>query len=1346
MLKIALQWINRLFWTLLVTVLVLVATYVSIGRNFIQYVERFQQPLMQRVVSYTGLPLVVDHLSASWLKISPVIHLTGLTLYAPETDASSVLTIDNLSLQLDPIESLLSGRMQVKRLKIAGVECALEQIESGKWQLKGYPAAETEAGSFDNVIDLMLSVDSAELTGTRLQMLYRKGGEALLAVQQLSLAHEQDFRRLRLRATFDDSEQPLEWVIEAKGDPRAINSFSARSHLKLDDVDFAAQLPAVRALGIDIKDARIDAELWLDWMPGGALAAQGKLYTPLLDIAAISGGELAPLKEFKMQFRLEKTVDDLWQGWIPAIQAQWQEQNFSFEQVLLGLDAEVATVSMPALSVERVVQQLARIDLLNDSGRQLLQTLSPKGALANVHLALARQDIHRDSQLPAEQPQFSVRANLVDAGLSPWKGAPGAEGVNGYIELGPQAGMVELDTRDFSLDFPVVYHHSLEFDSGLAQVKWAIGEHRVKVNSGPIYLQAEHGPATGLLALDLPINNDPGDPLMTLVIGLRDSDAKYRNRFIPHTLDQGFLDWMEGSVPAGRVVDAGFIYRGSLSKHGDADRTVQLYLDIEDTSLDYHPDWPALTGIAGLVMIDDSHVDVTADQARLFKLQLSNTRVQASPYAGGGMWLTVDAEAEGSAEDALRIVRESAIRSLVGSVFDNWQLQGDASARVKLAIPLAGAKAEPEIDVKVDLVSSHLSIPEYQLQFDSLAGPINYSSESGIASPGIKGRLYNKPVQATVVQSKSGAVNVTVDGRLAMSDVAAWSRQPAMVFASGETDFRAVVEIAATDNSQPGDSVGQFSVSSNLEGVGIDLPAPYKKTAEQPQPFWLRLPLAGESSLLQMGLEGVAELQLQLAGAEVQSGLLILDRIHRLQHRQGYLTVAGRVENVVIDQWLPIVDKYLAEADRIVAATGKIDIAASASEGLKLSARDLFLVDFHGFGQHFENTLVNAERQQRGWWLSADNDVVTGDVFFPDKESAPLSAKLKRLQLPENILGDDSGEGSGLSSLELTSLQGVSVDVAIGKLLMGDSYYGQLAFEFRGGSSGIRLDSLEGNIRGITIGGRQPSALEWWRDEQGEYSRFYGDYAFGDLGKVLDSWHYESIIESRKGSGTIDLTWPGRPDQWLMAESQGPLFLSVKDGRFLKTSEAAAGTLKVVGIVNFTNLVRRMQLKFSDLYESGISFDNIEGELLLSDGDLIITDDLTVKTPSSRFHLKGRADMQDKQLDMELIATLPVANNLPWIAALAGGLPTAAGVYVASKIFEDQVDRLSSAVYSVKGDWNDPALEFKRVFDDSEKKSRKKAAGTATSQPQSAVGTVPDTVLEKGGEPAGTAIDGAVTP
>ena len=44
-------------------------------------------------------------------------------------------------------------------------------------------------------------------------------------------------------------------------------------------------------------------------------------------------------------------------------------------------------------------------------------------------------------------------------------------------------------------------------------------------------------------------------------------------------------------------------------------------------------------------------------------------------------------------------------------------------------------------------------------------------------------------------------------------------------------------------------------------------------------------------------------------------------------------------------------------------------------------------------------------------------------------------------------------------------------------------------------------------------------------------------------------------------------------------------------------------------------------------------------------------------------------------------------------------MPVAAATYLASKVFEAQVNQLSSGVYAVSGDLDNPQVVFERVFD-----------------------------------------------
>src|SRR5690606_7003173 len=141
------------------------------------------------------------------------------------------------------------------------------------------------------------------------------------------------------------------------------------------------------------------------------------------------------------------------------------------------------------------------------------------------------------------------------------------------------------------------------------------------------------------------------------------------------------------------------------------------------------------------------------------------------------------------------------------------------------------------------------------------------------------------------------------------------------------------------------------------------------------------------------------------------------------------------------------------------------------------------------------------------------------------------------------------------------------------------------------------------------------------------------------------------------------------------------------------------GILRLLSILNFDSLARRMRLDFSDLYKSGLAYDRIEGKVRFNQGTLVFADPLLVRTPSSGLQMAGTINLRDETINTRLVATLPVASNLTFFAALATGLPAAAGIYLVSKLFKKQVDQATSISYRITGDWDKPQMRFDRFFE-----------------------------------------------
>lgn len=1280
-------WLNRLLWTGLVISLLLIASYVSLGRYYVDHINNYQQMLTRHFVDMTGMPLEVNAVAADWSELSPILTLDSIAFFSPNHLSStqlpfsqhheSMLSIQRATIEVNPIKSLLYRAPQVRWLELQGLEFALEEFEKGRWRLKGYELeTSSDMSAIDSVIDLLLAADRLSVEASVVQLYFLDGGSARIDLKELSLNRGGDFRRVRLTLGLEQTDKHIEVLLESEGDPRDKETFAMSSYAKIDDIDFKRQLPLLHSLGLGISEAQLDTELWLNIFSGGRWQLEGHIATPEVDLSTMAGEAIDSIEDLRFTFIAEKSQNNDWQLWLPEFFARWREESFQLKNLQFSKTDKHYQIALQNIKLEQFVDQLVNIHVLGEKGESTLEQLNPEGELSNVHLTLSHTD----------KLSFLLQAEMQNVAVQSWNGAPGLHGVNGYVEVNNKNGLVLLDTDHFVMDFPQVYEKAMSFTAAQAAVGWAIEDEAVSVSSGPIYLRADHGPASGLLRLHLPLKPEPF-PSMTLLVGLKNTEATRRDKFIPKILNPGLLDWLERSIPSGFIHSAGFIYRGSLRKNGDDDRTVQLFVDTDNTRLDYHPDWPVLEQVQGLVVVDDNELWVSADEGLISNLQIQFADVYLNSLTGKTDWLTINAKSVGDAAGGLEILRSAGLKKAVGDTFDNWQMKGNLTAEVSLKIPLDNPKAQPKINVKTSLKKTTLGLPDYRLTFDQLMGEVRYSDDKGLLSKNLKGSFFNKPLQASIAQQDKQIV-VDVDALVDMKSVQKWTGQPAVNFFRGEANLKAKLIVGADKDSL-------LNIQSNLDGVTIDLPEPFNKKAAEKWHYNLAMPLVSERPVLSMSIDNRVGLQLAFSGQDFDGGKITLGEqaAPDVPIESGEIALTGALEQFDLKVWQPIYDRYNEYAGK--------QKGGSKSDPHFL-VKQLSIEHLMAFDMSFERGQLGVHHGDNAWQVHWNNPVMDVEMSLPDNTDQSLALTFARLKIPE-AKADGESLLAGVNPADLAD-----VDIKIQQLFLGEEMWGDLSFSMNTEPSGVLLENIEGTLRGVQLGTvDSPLIFAWLKDGDRHQSFFNGGLLFKDFGDVLERWGYQRIIESKNGLFDLSLVWAGRPDQWSLASSEGEVITDIDEGRFLSESGGTVGALKVVGILNFTNLMRRLRLDFSDITKKGVKFDAIDGRVRLGQGVLTIQDNLVIKSPSSGFQLRGTADLQQESLDMELVATLPVASNLPWIAALAGGLPTAAGVYVASKIFGKSVDKLSSAVYSVKGDWNEPEMKFERLFSDKGKLSKK---------------------------------------
>ena len=1381
----ALRKLVKWSYFLVALALILLAVLVQSGRSFSHLLVEHNHSIASYLSSKLNAQVTIGQIEADWSGLKPSVVVQDLSITS-QTD-EPIVALKQARLRLDILNSLLNLRLVWSNLSLSQVDMTFAQTADGFWQIPGLPKradAKNPGVQLDALLDMLLLSTKIEFQRSHLRFQFSSGKQMELDSPYLLLENAGDFHRLALQIDVDEQPRSVHLVIEGQGDPRDQAKFRSKGYFQINRFPTSEPIAATSAFllgGADkasvLSEGMVDAKIWFESRAG----SEGYDLVGRLGLQRLS----LPLGE--RQLALDDFATEVIGYWLPT--GEWrlglQQINAAMkEQKLTDVNIAVASngfkqplqISMDNLDLAHLTNMLGSAGALGQ-GRlhQVLKTLNPRGQLRNVHLTL-----------PMLQPKdWHLRANLEQVGSDAWQGVPALAGVDGYLQAGQQGGFVDIDTQHaFSMHYSPLYSAPMHYDRAKGQVAWHLQQEKnqIYVNSGQLEFQQGDELARGYMWLALPWQRNTGDIDLYLQIGARQLNASRYKKYTPAAIPQSLRDWLAQSIGEqnpGTANQAGFVYRGTLNTKNSMARTYQLYLDIEDAELNYHPGWPVLTELDGRLLVSDARVAASVSEAGLYTSRVKHAEIRVNPRAqGSGSLLEVQGEVTGAASDGIRVLREGMLRRYLGSGLDSWLMQGDMQARLDLAIPIGtGEKNAAGAHQRVDV---ELNVPRFELQnlnlaLDNLTGQIIYNSDTGISSDRLKAHFFDEPIEASLSTRKLDNYSKTLvelGGIVDAQKIAYWSKRPEVLFLEGNLPYTALVELnhrpqriknlleLNQQNLNPEQSpealqsavefaesaYAQVTVTSNLANVGIDLPAPYGKPSKGKRPFEFKLWLQESQAQIDVRYNNDVQALLRMdrgANNNLLNANIALASDARLSERPQFL-VSGFLPGIDLDAWRAVQSRYKTYTERLapVVAQGLSSLQATSPNptgqnpiGLELLDEPAGLVAGLPFraelklGQYklgsatLENLNVIAVPVRAGWQLALENEVIAGNLLVPDSPFTPLQVDLERVSLTKEMLGEevvavDPVDSTGLAGEVPEPAKPIDVidprklpmaNITVGSLLMDGNNYGNWSLQLRPNSEGVVIDNIRGSIRGITISGADESSggakLIWQDAPGGVQSRFIGKLSAGDMAEVLRAWDKPDTIESQAALYRADLYWPGSPQDFSLVNLSGDMTLAIEKGSFKRDANAGDGVLRLMSILNFDTLARRLRFDFSDLYKSGLAYDTINGKMRFNQGVLVFEEPLVVRTPSSGMQMAGSIDLRNETVNTRLVATLPVAGNMTFYAALAAGLPAAAGIYIVSKLFKKQVDQATSVSYTIKGGWDDPKMRFDRLFE-SEKSLR----------------------------------------
>lgn len=1289
--------LSNILWGLIVTVMVLLAIYVSVGRMLTSNLAVFRTQILTELNHRLPFTVEASKVDGEWHSFTPVIVLSDLRLSVEGSDDAPLeLTAGRVG--VDVLGSLRSGSLQLTRLVLDGLNMRGELTEEGRFRIRGFEGGGAIGEWFRQ---FLLNIELVGLRDNRLALTLPSGETRNLDVS-LRLERDGSYRRVEARLVSSKGTH-ISVLAEGVGNPFTPDQFSGDLYLDIQTSDlggvkqmWANGPPAVWA------DGALELELWLAWEEG-IPSLEARLEGRNLLLANEAGSWEIPLDRVALEARLLERKNR-WTLFASDLVVEKDDEVAQFPRLQLDTWGEALRVRASDVSLASVSAITSGMEVVPEAMANVLEILQPRGDLSSLQVSLG--------SLSTPARDWALEANFRDLAVNSWKGAPGMTSASGYVELDNDGGFVVLDSQQLTMAFPTIYNEPLNYDDfhGTINLDW--DKQALNLSSGVIKALGEEGAVNVLFGLNIPlVKNDVGLE-MDLLVGLQNAHPVHRVKYVPTTLNEALRQWLNDSIGEGLVEEGAFLWRGALKRSLAPMRTVQLAFNVSDTHVNYHPRWPPVMVADGIILIDDTNVSVWSNRAHLYDSEVK--RLSAESWMNGEreIMLAINGSISGPAANGLTVINDSPVSDIVGGAFRDWTLQGALDTRLDLKMNLTNKNLAPVVGVATTWRDVDLRIQPGNLLVEGLSGAFDYSSAAGFSSRKLAGTIWGQPLTAEVQQrppepgtvpGAAGVVEVTVASRVDMADLRQWLGLDSLAFASGETPAELRVVVA------PGEAP-LLTVDSDLTGVSLDLPTPWRKAEAEGARLHLEAPLGGEGIRLSIQMGDDLRMQLHVVDGVLRSGAL---GVHQEQAElmPGVLHVSGHAPLVEADEWTRFISTYFYTGGEEPAGTdvtpagetGAVAEGGKPGQALAISIDQMHADQLLIWGQKLSDVLFSLDIQQGRWQLSAVTDWLQGELELP-ADGSQGTLHLERLDLDGmnqlNLKSASAGEPLDLPDLK----------VSIDRLEKGELVLGELAFDLGTQGETLSAATITGDLAGLRLSEAQPGELLWHQGEVGQ-TELRARFEFDDIGKTLQRFGYERIVETEEGAFTLDLRWPDAPQAFSLQQGEGSVSVDIGKGSFLEAPSGASGALRVVSILNLADIVNRLSL--SHMFESGIPFFSVEGEIYLHSGVIEVAG-MDVKGPSS-FSFSGVSNVAEKTLDGELVATLPVANNLPWVAALTASLPIAAGVYVVSKVFQKQVNRLSSAVYKVSGSWNEPEVKFDHIFDDTSQ--REQAAGQGKAAP-----------------------------
>ena len=1289
--------------------LALVLAWAGLHFWIVPRIDSLRPMLQAQAQRWLGVAVRVQRLSARSEGVFPTLEFEGVQLL--DAQGQEALRLPRVVVTLSPRSVLHLGLQQ---LYIEAPLLQLRRDAAGRFFIAGQPVS--GASGDGAALDWLLSQAEVVVHGGVVQWQDEQRALPAVAFSDVDLVLRGGPWRHALRL---DATPPAAWgerfsvraqLQEPLWDPlgSAWAHWSGQWYAEWPRVDLVQLAPYVDLRGVQIDAGHGAVRAWADMR-------QGQVRRVVSDVALRQarlqwGRALQPLALDELAARL--TVQPLPDGLDLSAQGlrfrtddglAWDSGALAFRTQGSGA-AQRSELRADVLDLALLARVATRVPLDREL-RDALERYAPEGRVEQLQ---ARWQGASDAP-SGYSAQGRVSALALAGGSAGRECAPqafGLRGARGRFELTQAGGSAALSIEDGVLLLPGVFEDPcVPVQTLSATVRWQIDGARVAVQSDD--LRFANADAQGQARLHW--HTGEGDEaylpgVLDLSGSLTRADGTRVHRYLPLAVGDEARHYVRDAITAGASSDVKFRVQGDLRHlpfEDDKSGEFHIAAQVKNVTLAYVPaslraagdkPWPALAGLSGTLVFDRAsmHVEGAAghvEGAGALKVQQVSARIAdlARPL------VEVKGDVRGPLPDMLAFVRGSQVAQLTDGALDAMTATGDASLHLQLRLPIV-ALARSKVEGSITLAGNEVRVAPSAPLLAQARGVVKFS-ERGFELEQVRAQALGGEVQLT------GGLRPPAKGEAPLLQVQASGTATGEGLRQAVADDPALAALAARAHGGSRyaltlgvrHGVPELLVTTDLQGLALDLPAPLAKPAGQALPvrFETRLlPRQGaaepwrESVQLKAG-EALSFSYLQsrpadgAGAAQVVAGEIVLGPGAAPAPSGRGVKARVTLDALDFDAWSAL--GLAAPASRSPWEPEAVDLRVGA---LTWKQRTLHDVVAHARAQGGS-----------GWSAQVSARELDGTIAYrPPDAAAPqglVHARLARLALPKaddtqvDALLDDSGPS------ELPAL-----DVQVQDFELHDKHLGQLTLQASNRASAdgqrewrlsrLNLEMPEASFTSsgnwALLGSAGPDARR----------RTVLKFALKvrDSGELLARMGMPGVVS--KGAGELDgqIGWLGSPVTPDYASMTGQMKLDMAAGQFLK---ADPGLSKLLGVLSLQALPRRLTLDFRDIFSAGFSFDFVRADVRIDRG-IASTNNLQMKGVNAAVLMEGQADLAQETEDLHVVV-VPQLNTLT-ASLVATAINPVIGLssFFAQLVLGDKLVKAATREFRIEGTWSDPQV------------------------------------------------------